>query len=111
MNKKYTAGPWTIGVRLSRYQAMGSNPREIERLAALGKVDFEAISIGTESGQVALVPLDESTIENAMLMAAAPELLEALEMFVNLDGRNRLCHVKEIARAAISKATGQKVPT
>jgi hypothetical protein len=51
---------------------------------------------------------DEPHMANARLIAAAPDLLAALEAIVSADARGELCH-DEIALAveAITKATGQ----
>jgi type VI protein secretion system component VasF len=44
---------------------------------------------------------------NARLIAAAPDLLEVVQAMANFDGRNNNAALKEMARAAIAKATGQ----
>ena len=76
----HTPGPWTIGVRSNTYQAVGDS----EKLVAVGlPVQFVALSVGTPQGQVAIVPLDESSRENAHLIAAAPALLAALKGLMN----------------------------
>ena len=46
------------------------------------RVKFVAISIGSTEGQVAIIPLDESNEANARLIAAAPELLEAVDIAI-----------------------------
>lgn len=43
---------------------------------------------------------------NARLIAAAPELLEVVQAMATFNGRNNNTHLKEMARAAIAKATG-----
>lgn len=43
---------------------------------------------------------------NAKLIAAAPDLLEVVRAMANFDGRNNNKHLKDMARAAIAKATG-----
>ena len=49
-------------------------------------------------------PVDK---ENARLIAAAPELLEALKLIANAENSALdLAYCKGIARAAIAKATG-----
>lgn len=45
-------------------------------------------------------------VANARLIAAAPELLDLLQRFVAMDGRNNLSHLKDMARVIIAKATG-----
>lgn len=50
----------------------------------------------------------ETELANARLIAAAPEMLEALQMIANeLPCLDNLMSDKEIARAAIAKATGE----
>ena len=74
---KYTAGPWEIAPRKARYRVTGEGA---EALKACGlPVDIDMVSIGTSTGQVAAIPMDESNMANAYLIAAAPELLEAAE--------------------------------
>jgi len=49
----------------------------------------------------------EETAQNAALIAAAPELLEALELFLRMDWRiGPENHEYDIARAAVAKAKG-----
>ena len=40
------------------------------------------MSIGSIEGQVAIIPLDESNEVNARLIAAAPEMLEAVNIAI-----------------------------
>jgi hypothetical protein len=70
---------WNIAPREGTYQAIPADERERQVLAAVGKLTFKALSIGlTERGpQVAIIPLDESSVENARMIAALPELLAA----------------------------------
>jgi hypothetical protein len=63
-------------------------------LAAAGKTQFDALSVGTHNGQVAIVPLDESNERNARLIAAAPDLLAAL--------RDLLAKIEDRPEAAIA---------
>lgn len=72
---------WEIAPRVGKYRAMPANTWESTHLAALGKIDFDALSVGLPNGgpQVAIIPLDESSAEKARLVAAAPELLDALK--------------------------------
>jgi hypothetical protein len=75
---------WEIAPRRSTYQAIPANECDRETLAAAGKLTFPALSIGiAPSGpQVAIVPLDESSVEHARMIAALPELLYELKAFV-----------------------------
>lgn len=86
---KHTPGPWRIGAQ----------PPNGE------------LTIGTEQGlmvAVATTGLDMPTEANARLIAAAPDLLEALERIANMDSMSyhSLESAKITARAAIAKATG-----
>ena len=70
MGTKHTPTPYSIGLRTNFYKADGS-PHEVALLNKIGRIRFEAISIGTESGQICLVPLDESSRENAAFIVRA----------------------------------------
>jgi hypothetical protein len=75
---KHTPPPWEIAPRKARYRAVDEAP-----LLAVGlPVEFEAWSVGTAAGSAALIPCDESSFENAILVRAAPELLQALRNLV-----------------------------
>ena len=95
--EKHTAGPW----RFSYYgEVRAENNDVVARVA----------EYGTQS------ETPDAAIANARLIAAAPELLAALQEISErgpLDGygsvsalRLRLVATQSIARAAISKATG-----
>lgn len=45
--------------------------------------------------------------ENAALFSASPELLEVVTAMANFDGRNNNTHLKEMAKAALKKATSK----
>ena len=82
---KHTMGPWTINPHKGVYSVVGTlapdHQREREAIIKrLGKDRFEALSIGTSSCQVAIIPLDESSEANASLIRAAPDLLEIAEI-------------------------------
>ena len=78
MNPTATPGPWRINPYAATYEAVSTDAPEMSsRLAALkeaGLSIFKAVSIGTSTGQVALIPLDESNMANARLIAAAPKM-------------------------------------
>ena len=75
-NSKHTPGPW---LRLGR-------------------------SIGVGAGEIATVwELEGKAIANARLIAAAPDLLDALVMMLDA---YEIPAVRDRARAAIAKATG-----
>jgi hypothetical protein len=85
--------PWYIEPHTATYRVVSAANHAGERLAmlaAIGALQFEALSIGTRRGQIAIVPLDESTRENAAfivracnthdeLLAAAQDLVKLLE--------------------------------
>ena len=90
MAKEYTAGPWKIGNPSKQWN-------DVYRI------------IGQGSRQVAQVSTDGARNDsmtnqaNALLIAAAPELLEALEELVEHDVARNM----DRARAAIAKAKGK----
>lgn len=92
MTTKHTPGPWNIYFN-------SQDDRVIRKM-------FED---GTESHVIARC---RSGLENALLIAAAPDLLEALRCAVNDADAWGLaddeCDWLSIARAAIAKATGEQ---
>lgn len=80
MTRKHTPGPWNLAPRKAKYQAIPANEQEQIELERINGVFFEALSIGSLAGQIAIVPLDESSEVNARLIAAAPDLLVACEI-------------------------------
>lgn len=67
----HTPGPWRFGLRLAEYNSTGPNGEEWT---------FQAASIGANNGagpQMAIIPMDESSMENGALISAAPDLLQA----------------------------------
>jgi hypothetical protein len=92
---KYTQGPWTSGDDGGHYAVILPDNRIAAYCGEVGAVD------------------DEESIANARLIAAAPELLTALDLFANLDKHvnsdlwlinQEYCNQ---ARAAIAKALGE----
>ena len=95
MEAKFTKGPWDIGANTNTYKP--ALPDTCARLEALGMpVDFEAMSVGCDGGQMALIPLDESNEANAHLIAAAPEMYKELEKAAIL---LRLLTVRQVIEA------------
>ena len=94
MSEKHTPGPW-------------------RRDAACGGLAIES----EKHGNIGLVNLARASMADARLIAAAPELLEALHEIAKGEGafsRDQLTHATntieimvEIARAAIAKAEEQ----
>lgn len=115
MNTKHTPGPWNIAPKTATYKLCVPDDLAAGLKAAGIQIEFQALSVGTaKSGSAAIIPLDESNIENARLIAAAPELLEALQGMIENDGGKcskrynafKLFDAREAAREAIAKATG-----
>jgi len=91
MKTQHTPGPWIVGP--------SSNPRN-------GSAWRDILSIGCEFSPSYV---GEAHQQDAYLIAAAPDLLEALEAalshIVIVQGEN-IGGVQEVARAAIAKAKG-----
>lgn len=99
---KLTPGPWEVSGRRAVYQDVG-------KVFA----PFDAASVGTVTGQVAIVPLDESSLANAHLIAAAPKMYEALATILSdftnpetIESIRRGPHVALI-RQVLIKARGE----
>lgn len=97
MNAKYTPGPWQVGAkhpdRVFQESPSVSNRRRVAQTAPFGCDTDEA---------------DAEDFANARLIAAAPDLLEALSAALRESGCDgELCAYSwhEQARAAIAKAT------
>lgn len=104
MRTKYTPGPW-IGIdpktgkfRDTPWDAV--NERVSSSMAAPIKAGRATVALVVMAGGENEDELDA----NACLIAAAPELLEALEELVAEFG---VCGLTEKARAVIAKATGE----
>lgn len=93
--EKHTPGPWkqeTLGAQLHAVKICGNNAR---RIVPAGGPALAYLPEGREDIQEA----------NALLMAAAPELLEACEACWPLIAAQSLAG--DLLRAAIAKATGK----
>lgn len=114
MEFKGTPGPWTIAPKTVTYRCVPDAQTAQQMLLRGIPFEFDALSVGTaKNGSAAIVPLDESCIENALLIACATRLLEELiqaektitEIQNTMSGpffQNQLDGI----RAAIKKATG-----
>jgi hypothetical protein len=94
MSNKHTPGPWTL------------HPTALHpAVRSVGTPDTgprRICTVGTMNGH----PVDKA---NARLIAAAPELLEALQNIIDSIDKGHaaiLCPLAAAARAAIAKATG-----
>ena len=95
MKTQHTLGPWAI----------------VERDAPRGTLMIESqhgLVAVMESSKTRPVTYEKAE-SNARLIAAAPDLLEALQLFVaHSDPHCAITrHVDNVARAAIAKATGE----
>jgi hypothetical protein len=104
MNSRHTPGPWRVGHSVwsrERGSAIEGTVPTVRAYNDVGGCDIPVVSLG--------LPQEECEA-NARLIAAAPDLLEALELIT--DSHERLerergsvvASVTSIARAAIEKA-------
>ena len=91
---KHTPGPWVVVGRLTKYVEARLVGRLIQEVAACGPTMADE---GYGQQQEA----------NARLIAAAPDLLEALKR-CKFDSLNMTLEDREFCRAAIAKATGDQ---
>ena len=92
MSAQHTPGPWGVGRIFNNY---GEPEIVIERVVEKGVLAI-AVALPGLQGQIA----------NARLIAASPDLLEALQGFI--DGAEAMGWRTNKARAAIAKATGEQ---
>lgn len=99
---KHTPGPWTVQEREHSFRVVDSRALKFDN-SRLCDVQHWA---GATRG-----PDREEARANARLIAAAPELLEALKLCAVLvhDGNRQGDAAIEAAHAAIAKATGGEV--
>jgi hypothetical protein len=93
--------PWYIEPHTATYRVVSAANHAGERLAmlaAIGALQFEALSIGTRRGQVAIVPLDESSRENAEFIVRACNAHDAM-----LDA---LCKARDELRRLHARTAG-----
>lgn len=110
---KHSPLPWKVNIYSAKYQVVDTNAPDHKEerkklLEDLGKNIFDALSIGTDHGQICIVPLDESNLESANFICTACnnhyELLEALEGFLETVGKHEYPATAAIAIKAIDKA-------
>lgn len=96
MSAKHTLGPWRSSFKTYKTNNIGvydSNGNLVAGLSVHGAADVEVIERRRADGR---------------LIAAAPDLLEALDSIVKADDAQELTsELIERARAAIAKARGQ----
>ena len=91
---KHTPGPWFVGTGTS------------DQLGPVLAIVRKEESSGAAIAIIDTVPGDEFSQENARLIAAAPELLDALVEMVEIAEAQG--HRVTRGRAAIAKATGEQ---
>jgi len=69
---------WDLSEKENEYAALPDLMSEFMHLASTGKLTFRSVSVGGPNGQVAIIPLDESSIERGRLIAYAPEMARML---------------------------------
>jgi len=96
----YTLGPWKIvGIQIFSQSGI-ANICELSEPRALPYIGHRALDIGS--------PDWDEAIANARLIAAAPDLLEACEVFIReADNPPDKQQAYELAKAAIAKAKGE----
>ena len=90
---KHTPGPWRIdrGSKTGTARGISASARNIVNFNGLAK------------------PMSNETEANARLIAAAPDLLDALRYVLDCIERNEISDMQP-ARAAIAKAEGREMP-
>jgi hypothetical protein len=97
----HTPGPWKASDEVDAAWVSGFNPNE--------NVICDIVGRGYEADSGATIITDED-IDNANLIAAAPEMLEALERVLQLQISESNDEIFAEVRAAIAKAKGEDVP-
>jgi hypothetical protein len=93
---KHTPGPWVYEVIMGDDPNGDEWPEEIEVTGATG-VHIHSHDLGYNDD------VDDQILANARLIAAAPDLLDALQFYAD---RFAIDPAGDIARAAIAKAKG-----
>ena len=105
MSARHTPGPWILAT---------DKGCPVQILGAPTDKDPEYNPI-TRSGTTFICPTSPETLANARLIAAAPELLQSLQMLMRFapNDSEECQYTKGVwrdAAAAISKATGEESP-
>ena len=82
---RHTPGPWKLSLKEGEY-TVGKKQAKLLAMHGL-PTTFNALSVGSDNGrgaQMAIIPMDESNQANGYLIAAAPEMYEALLNILNL---------------------------
>lgn len=99
MTTKHTEGPWAVSPE---------NPKIIKPADQFGMASNVIIGSAAGHPNSGFFPTDEEAVANARLIAAAPELLAALEglLAVSVDTTSEELLAMMAAREAIAKARG-----
>lgn len=83
LEAKVSPGDWSIGPKRALYEVSDSYEKQkLEWHGVYSK--FEALSVGTATAQIAVIPLDESTSENAAFIAEARNAISKLLAVIDL---------------------------
>lgn len=97
--KSHTPLPFSVNLYSAKYRVEDTDAPDFKeerkkRLIETGKDKFDAISIGTPHNQVCIVPLDESSMENANFIVQACN--NYYEYHATMDmARTLLCKITE----------------
>jgi hypothetical protein len=109
MTKKHTPGPYHLSPDTCRYGVADSHKKMICIQHGFS-TEFNALAITdtTDSKTLAIIPLDDSSVENAILFSAAADLLEACMTAQQDCGCSLIkpCDKCKILLKAIHKAQG-----
>jgi hypothetical protein len=78
LEKKITKGTWAVGPHENHYRVDSDHEGQQAAVAAHGLDRFTAVSVGTPKGQVAIIPLDESSKDNGEFIAFVRNHIVAL---------------------------------
>lgn len=107
---KHTAGPWTHQTRVGEGEGLGWIGEEREDGIAVADLRPHGSDTPKDKRKPVRRVYDERDIANARLIAAAPELLAALEELLQWQffaGGEHENQAVRTARAAIAKARGE----
>lgn len=102
-NTKHTPGPWTYYSEV-KMKGQATVPTIIQA-GKCGHYDRDVCELNFDTNDSELSA--EKVLANAKLIAAAPELLEALQELIDMDGLRNFKRAEAIrkGKAAIKKAT------
>ena len=69
---------WNLSRKENGYCCVPDLPEQLRALQAVNRLQFRALSVGCNGGQVAIIPLDESSVERGQLIACVPEMARML---------------------------------